>query len=231
VPVTGSRSAAARSNRGGHDLELEGLLSAARGGDREALGSIWLLLSPRVHGYVRGRGARSPDDVTSEIFLAVFSGLHRFEGDAADFRSWLFTIAHHKVVDEFRRRVDESVYIASADPRRAASAEAHVLHGIVEDEVRDLLAELTAEQREVLLLRALGDLSLEQVAVLTGRSVGAVKQLHHRAVAAARRVADHRGRAPRTTVSASIGALPTRSWSDSSPAAVTRAASTAMTDL
>ena len=229
--MTGSRSPAARSSRGGHDLELEGLLRAAHGGDREALGSIWLLLSPRVHGYVRARGARSPDDVTSEIFLAVFSGLHRFEGDAADFRSWLFTIAHHKVVDDFRRRVDESAYVASADPRRAASAEAHVLDGIVEDDVRDLLAELTAEQREVLLLRALGDLSLEQVAVLTGRSVGAVKQLHHRAVAAARRVAEQRARAPRPTSSATVAVLPRRAWTDSSPAGVTRAASTAMTDL
>jgi RNA polymerase sigma-70 factor (ECF subfamily) len=53
-----------------------------------------------------------------------------------------------------------------------------------------LLAVLTDEQREVLLLRALGDLSVEQAAAATGRTPGAVKQLYHRAVATARRAAE-----------------------------------------
>jgi RNA polymerase sigma-70 factor, ECF subfamily len=50
-----------------------------------------------------------------------------------------------------------------------------------------MLASLTPDQAEVVALRVLGDLSLEQVAAITGRKVNAVKQLQHRALQALRR--------------------------------------------
>jgi RNA polymerase sigma-70 factor (ECF subfamily) len=53
--------------------------------------------------------------------------------------------------------------------------------------VRDLLADLTPDQRHVLALRVIADLSLEQVAAATGKPVGAVKALQHRALATLRR--------------------------------------------
>ena len=81
------------------DADLDRWVAAARDGDSDAFGLIWQSLSGRVSGYLRGRGVDSPDDVTSEVFLAAFSGLSGFTGDGARFRSWLFTIAHHKSVD------------------------------------------------------------------------------------------------------------------------------------
>ena len=188
-------TAARRRDEVGDDADLAQWVAAARGGDIDAFGLIWSHLSGRVHGYVRARGVANPDDVTSEVFLAAFTSIGRFEGGAAEFRSWLFTIAHHKAVDEHRRRRDNAEYDAGADPRVVASAEAAALDGILEGDVRAMLEALTSEQREVLLLRALGDLSVEQVAEVTGRSVGAVKQLHHRAVATAQRAASAQRRA------------------------------------
>jgi RNA polymerase sigma-70 factor (ECF subfamily) len=185
-----------RRHRDDGDARLDSLVRAARTGDREAFGALWSLFSPRVAGYLRGRGIEQVDDVTSEVFLAVFTGLHRFSGSAADFRSWLFTIAHHKSVDVHRGRRDVEEYEAEADPRTSASAEDAALASILDPEVRAMLGALTPEQREVLLLRTLGDLSIEQVAEATGRTVGAVKQLHHRAIGTARRVAQLRAVAP-----------------------------------
>ena len=173
-----------------HDLDA--WVAAARAGDTDAFGWIWQALSPRVNGYLKGRGVSASDDVTSEVFLAAFSSIGTFTGDAAAFRSWLFTIAHHKAVDVLRRKVDVDEYTPEADPRSSASAEDDAMDEIVDVEVRAMLAALTPEQREVLLLRTIGDLSVEQVAEATGRTVGAVKQLHHRAVAAARRAAEDR---------------------------------------
>jgi RNA polymerase sigma-70 factor (ECF subfamily) len=172
---------------GGGDADLDRWLDAARSGDRTAFGWIWQSLAGRVNGYLRGKGVESPDDVTSEVFLAAFQGLESFEGDGARFRSWLFTIAHHKAVDDLRRRRVQDEYDPETDARTAPSAESDALDGILDADVRAALETLTDEQREVLLLRTLGDLSLEQVAEATGRTVGAVKQLHHRAVAAAQR--------------------------------------------
>jgi len=172
---------------GGGDADLDRWLDAARAGDRTAFGWIWQSLAGRVNGYLRGKGVESPDDVTSEVFLAAFQGLESFQGDGARFRSWLFTIAHHKAVDDLRRRRVQDEYDPETDTRTAPSAESDALDGILDADVRAALETLTDEQREVLLLRTLGDLSIEQVAEATGRTVGAVKQLHHRAIAAAQR--------------------------------------------
>ena len=228
--MVGPRSPRARRGAEDGDTELAAWIEAARAGDTDCYGWIWQQLSPRVHGYVRGRGARHPDDVTSEVFLAAFTGLGRFSGSTSDFRAWLFTIAHHKLVDEYRRRVDDAEYDPAQDPRQSPSAEARVLHSELDTEVRQMLAALTAEQREVLLLRTIGDLSVEQVAEVTGRSVGAVKQLYHRAVATSRRTAEARAE---QAVQATVVPFPRPSGGGAirSSSAVTQAASTAMTDM
>lgn len=171
-----------------HDLDL--LVDAARAGGGWAFGRLWEQLSPVVHAYVRGRGATDPDDTTSEVFLAAFTRIDRFQGDGRDFRSWLFTIAHHKAVDAVRR---------GARPREvptgealdlgplAASAEDDALSRLGDQAALQLLDTLTPDQRSVLLLRVVGDLSLEETARVVGRPVGAVKALQHRALARLRR--------------------------------------------
>lgn len=146
-------------------------------------------LKQPVLGYVRLRGAADPDDVTSEVFLCVFRDLDRFEGDKDDFRAWVFTIAHRRVVDAWRKRsrrprqarLTREVDVAGGDTEAEALAELGV------EEIRRLLEQLTPEQRDVVLLRVLADLPLEQVAEVMGRSVGAVKALQHRALSALRR--------------------------------------------
>lgn len=171
------------------DAELEDALVRARAGDRDAFGDIWTVLAPRVSGYLRGRGVVDVDDVTSEVFLAAFTSLQRFTGGAPQFRSWLFTIAHHKSVDEIRGRVPESAYEPEHDPRSVVSAEDDVMQAVLGADVLRMLGALTDEQRDVLLLRVLADMSIEQVAETTGRTTGAVKQLYHRAIATAQRTA------------------------------------------
>lgn len=165
-------------------------LAAARGGEPWACARIYEDLKHPVLGYVRLRGAAEPDDVTSEVFLCVFRDLDRFEGDEGDFRAWVFTIAHRRVLDAWRMR--------SRRPRQArlgpevdvegGDTQDEALAGLGLGEIAQLLEQLTPEQRDVVLLRVLADLPLEQVAAVMGRSVGAVKALQHRALSALRRV-------------------------------------------
>ena len=142
-------------------------------------------VSPAVAGYVRGRGVRDADDVTSEVFLAAFTGMSRFAGDGADFRRWLFTIAHHRAVDEIRRRTRrpaEVPYDADEDGRTAASAETLALLADPHGTALDLLNALPADQRDVLLLRVVAGLPVGDVAGVLSRTPAAVRQLHHRAL-------------------------------------------------
>lgn len=165
-------------------------LACARDGEAWACARIYEDLKQPVAGYVRLRGAAEPDDVTSEVFLCVFRDLDRFEGDEDDFRAWVFTIAHRRVLDAWRRRARR--------PRRArlgpgvdvegGDTQDEALAGLGLGEMEQLLEQLTPEQRDVVLLHVLADLPLEQVAEVMGRSVGAVKALQHRALGALRRV-------------------------------------------
>lgn len=171
--------------------DFEDVLSDARAGSAGAFRSLYEDLVRPVAAYVRSKGVVDVEDTVSEVFLAVFTGLGRFEGGQGQFRSWVFTIAHRRVVDEWRR-AGRSPYLTSYDPeddaRVTASAEDDTLAGLGVQEVHDVLDRLTAEQRDVLTLRVVADLTVEQVAQVLGKRPGAVKALQRRALAAVRRI-------------------------------------------
>lgn len=172
------------------DAEFETVLSAAQAGAPWACGRIYEGLKRPVLAYVALRGIRDADDVTSEVFLHVFRDLNGFVvGSEADFRAWVFTIARRRVQDAWRgraRRVPETALTSELDPSAGDVAEDALSRlGLVP--YASALAGLTADQRDVVLLRVVGDQSLEQVAATLGRSVASVKALQHRALRALRR--------------------------------------------
>lgn len=123
------------------------------------------------------------------MFVAVLTRLPAFQGTEAQFRSWVFTIAYRRVVDEWRTRArrDTAVAAPPAVGSTAVAAEDGALARLGDERVAALLATLTPDQRHVVALRVVADLSLEQVAELLGKPVGAVKALQHRGLAALRR--------------------------------------------
>jgi RNA polymerase sigma-70 factor (ECF subfamily) len=168
------------------------VLAAARAGAPWAYQRLFDAYAAAVAAYLRGQGAEDPDSLANDVFLRAFTNLGTFDGDEFRFRSWLFTIAHHRLIDDRRRR--------SRRPQRADGevAEAHLgaeppadvdaLANLGGVEVGRLLARLSADQREVLLLRVVGDLTIEQVAEAVGKRPGAVKALQRRGLAALRRL-------------------------------------------
>jgi RNA polymerase sigma factor (sigma-70 family) len=163
--------------------DLDALVDTARAGGHWAFTRLWEELATVVASYLRARGVRDVDDATSEVFLAAFRGISRFEGDGAAFRAWLFTIAHHKAVDTYRRGSARDVLMESVDDGRTQpSAEETALGRLADVAARRWLAVLTDDQRAVILLRVIGDLSLAETARVLDRPVGAVKALQHRAL-------------------------------------------------
>ena len=172
------------------------MLAAAQAGSPWALRRLYDALSGSVLGFCRARGAAEPEDVTSEVFLGVFTALHTFTGDEQQLRSWVFTIAHRRLVDSFRhdaRRPATTAYTVEADTRSTASSEDQALVSLATARVRERIADLPPDQRDVLLLRVLGDLTIDQIAAALGKSEGAVKALQRRALAALRRTIAREG--------------------------------------
>jgi RNA polymerase sigma-70 factor (ECF subfamily) len=150
------------------------------------LESVYRAFAPGVAGYLRAQGASDPDDLTGEVFVAVARRLDDFHGDDADLRSWVFTIAHHKLVDDrrrrARRRTDPTDPAALPEPSQrgfedAAATRLDALPAMA------ALQRLTPDQQAVVLLRILADLSIAQVAKILDKPEGAVKTLQRRALA------------------------------------------------
>jgi RNA polymerase sigma-70 factor (ECF subfamily) len=184
--------------RGGGQLEpvpaVRDLVVAAQRGDREAFAGIYATFAAQVAGYVRGFGVPDVDDTVGEVFVSVVRDIDRFEGDGDDFRRWLFTIAYRRAKDahrqQFRRRED----LTAPDELRA---------GLIDDltdrvvdriharaQVEEAVELLTDDQRAVILLRVMADLSVADTAAILGKRPGAVKTLQRRALAALRRRID-----------------------------------------
>lgn len=173
-----------------NESPLEDALRAAQAGQAWAARVLYEELAPRVVGYLRAKGAAEPEDLTSEVFLAVFGRLGTVTGGMTGLRTFTFSVAHARLVDEFRqrsRRERESTYEPEQDPRTSAAAEEDGLRAMQTARVRALLDTLAPDQRDVLVLRILGDLSLEQVAEVLNTSEGAVKQRQRRGLLALRK--------------------------------------------
>lgn len=165
------------------------VVAAARSGDVDALTTVYAALAPKVLGYLRARGVEDAEGLTNEVFLQVFDKLAGVVGGAAGLRTFVFSVAHARSVDEHRRRARRpaaATYDPRLDDRAEPSAESVALEGVGEQHVVDALRELSEEQRSVVTLRVLGDLTLEQTAEVLEKSVGAVKQLQRRGLAALR---------------------------------------------
>jgi RNA polymerase sigma-70 factor (ECF subfamily) len=180
---------------GGRTTTLDDLVARAKDGSSEAFASIYELLARPVAGYLRSRGVLDVEDLTSEVFISVFTGMARFEGDAEGFRSWVFTIAHRRSVDSWRRaaRMPATTELDTEDGAWARSAEDLAIGRIGDARALALLDTLSPDQRDVLLLRIVGDLTVEQVAVVLDKTSGAVKALQHRGLARLRRVLSAEG--------------------------------------
>src|SRR5688572_24441573 len=111
---------------------FDAVLEAARGGAGWAFERLFQWLAKPVTAYLRGAGVEDPEGTTNDVLLRAFTSLDRFTGGEDRFRSWVFTIAHHLLIDERRRMArrprSSPLESAGAEPGPPASpAEAHAL--------------------------------------------------------------------------------------------------------
>lgn len=175
-----------QNKRGRPDLSRA--IAEAKQGKTAAVDRLYRDHVGMVHGYFRANGALDPDDLTADVFVGLLRNVASFEGGPGEFRTWLMTIAHRRLVDARRRQAVRQTEPQppqsfeglkwDQDPEFAAIA--------VEPRLVTAFTKLTEAQREVLALRFLADLDLERVAAVTGRPVGAVKSMQYRALATLR---------------------------------------------
>ena len=159
----------------------ENLVSAARG-DEHAFTVLVQPLIPVLRRFLQPLLRADAEDALSETLIRIHARLGSFEGDVDDFRGWVFTIARNCAVDEHRRRFRWHRAIASSTRDGAPDNVEEEAIRNVDKEVDRVLGMLTGAQREVLLLRVVAGLSVEEAAKVTGRTTSSVKVIQHRAL-------------------------------------------------
>jgi RNA polymerase sigma-70 factor, ECF subfamily len=162
--------------------------------DPAAFDGLYLLFADRVYRYLLAR-IGDPDlaeDIASQSFLRLIEkiGIYRIgpRDNAAIFSAWFYRLAHNKMVDVLRSR------------KRAQEAPLELAYQVGDGRVIDVVEErldferilatlqhLNEQQREVILLRFVEDLSIAETAIMMQKSEGAVKALQHRALESLRR--------------------------------------------
>jgi RNA polymerase sigma-70 factor (ECF subfamily) len=166
---------------------FDAAITGARSGDPIAVEELFRELQPRLLRFLRSQESRAADDLAADVWLAVASGMSRFDGDWPDFRAWVFAIARRRLADYRRTAVRRRTDIVDVD-----AFDRHHAHDSPEDEAIEKLSGqqaaslitsvLKGEQAEVLLLRVLAELDVEQVASIMQRSPNWVRVTQHRAV-------------------------------------------------
>ncbi len=175
----------------GIGAEFDSVLEAARVGADWAWRVLYAEMAGPLHRYARASSVPDAEDVVGDVFLRAVAAIPRFQGDERSFRAWLFTLARNRIADDrrkaARRRTEPAPAGVLAELGPCGDAEQEAMRALADDRIRALLSRLSADQRDVLLLRILAGFTIEEVAAIVGKRAGAVKALQARALAAIHR--------------------------------------------
>ncbi len=162
------------------------VLAAAQHGSEWAWGRILEEVGPGIQAYARSQGAEDPEDILSRVLEGLVRDIGRFTGDQSSFRSWAFTIAHSRIIDERRRR-NRRPTIADRDvPEHAElSGDSHsASERIARDDALRMLDDLPKQQRDAVALRVIAGLSVDEAARVLRKRPGAIRVATHRGLKA-----------------------------------------------
>ena len=171
-------------------------LAGARRRDPGAVTRVYTAYAPALFRFFLAAGGDRPtaEDLTSDVFKSAIEDLPRFRGPVEALGGWLFRIAHHDLSDYRRRQVRnlvqplEDLLEEAALAGGAVDPEQLALDRVEGDRVLAALRQLTSDQREVLLLRLVANLTAPEVAGILNKSTDAVKALQHRGLASLARL-------------------------------------------
>jgi RNA polymerase sigma-70 factor, ECF subfamily len=165
----------------------------AKLGDRDAIRYLYVRYADNVYGYVRSivHDEHDAEDVTQHVFAKIMVVIGKYEQRAMPFSAWILRVAHNVAIDHVRaRRAVPCEDVRGSDtPSDERATECR-------QNFCDALADLTQEQRSVLVLRHIVGLAPGEIAERMGKSEDSIHGLHHRGRRAVRRSLVERSGAP-----------------------------------
>lgn len=165
------------------DLEASDVtIAEAAKTNPHAFGELYDRYYGRVYRYIYHRlgNATEAEDVTAIVFMKALEGLPSYDCNGRGFAPWLFRITHNTVIDHYRRHRTQYPLEEAAHHSAPEDPVADVLSAERRQELHALMAHLSPEQRDVVLMRYAADLSFAEIAVALKKNEAAVRMLLHR---------------------------------------------------
>ena len=165
------------------------LVSRAQGGSVDATVQLYERHYQSIFRYLYYRTGDQPnaEDLTADVFLKMVQALPGYRVTAATFRTWLFQIARNLSIDHFRRwKAHPQEHMDDGFPSSGLQPEAAADRSLSAEALRKALAQLSDEQRDVVLMRFIEGMPLAEVAAALHKSEDAVKGLQRRGLMALR---------------------------------------------
>jgi RNA polymerase sigma-70 factor, ECF subfamily len=164
--------------------------------DEGAVRQVYRLHADAIYRYALYQSGNFSlaEDVAGEVFVRMMESIGSYEYRGSPISAWLYRIARNLIIDHQRRGgrfkpLEEGYDLTLISDNPIELAERQLSWA----ELREALAELTDDQRQVIILKFIENLENREVAEVIGKSEGSVKSLQHRALRSLRRVLEKRG--------------------------------------
>ncbi|NUM48218.1 MAG: sigma-70 family RNA polymerase sigma factor [Anaerolineales bacterium] len=172
------------------DSEIE-LIQRAQNGESKAVGELYMQHHAQIFRYVWSKvgDANLAEDLTGDVFMRMVARLSTYQPSGVPFQAWLYRIARNLIIDHIRKSasnqavpLDDMALLQEPGPPASSMVETK----LTADALQKALAKIEHEQAEVIRLRFLAGLQINEVAVRLQKTPAAVKALQHRGLAALR---------------------------------------------
>ena len=181
----------------------EELIAAIAGGSRQALEALYDRYSGAVYALavqiLRDPGAA--EEAAQDTFFNVWRRASSYSPEKGKVTSWLFSIGHHRVIDEVRKRkrreqplVGREVDMLNQPDNGHNDPVKHAALQVVRDEIKKAMSALRPEQREVVVLAYYGGMTHSEIASKLDQPLGTVKTRMRLAMRKLRGVLGAKGR-------------------------------------
>ena len=168
--------------------EQQALVERARSGQADAWEALYRNVYPRLRAYALSHADRTQcEDLVNEALARAVAGVHRFRWEGGGFDAWLFGILR-RVCSEHHRRHKRRQPVHPVEAEEADRSEPGDSIELEDEhaEVRKAFELLRPTERQVLELRVIAGLSVEDAAFILGKASGAVRAAQSRALASLR---------------------------------------------
>ncbi|MFH0951390.1 MAG: RNA polymerase sigma factor [bacterium] len=120
--------------------------------------------------YYKTMHQETAQDLTSQTFLKALSGLPSFDASQGSFSAWLYRIARNNVIDHYRSQKNDQDISTVWDLSNNSSLADEVADKITLEKVRQYLEQLSAQQKDIIIMRLWDGLSYQEIANITDQS-------------------------------------------------------------